>query len=95
MTPAANTERYKHPRFPGEISSHGVWLYYRFSLSYRDVQEFLCECSIDVTSAAIRQWCRQVGQDYANQLRRRRPRPGDTWHRDEVLLTLNGKRQYR
>lgn len=51
MTPAANTERYKHPRFPGEISSHGVWLYYRFSLSYRDVQEFLCECSIDVTSS--------------------------------------------
>jgi putative transposase len=55
MTPPANTERYKHHRFPGEIISPWVWLYYRFTLSYRDVQELLFECGIDVTYEAIRQ----------------------------------------
>ena len=77
MTPPAYTERYKYYRFPGEIISHGVWLYYRFHLSYRDVEELLFERGIDVTYEAICQWCRKFGQDYANQLCRRRPRPGD------------------
>lgn len=94
MTPPVNTERYKHHRFPGEIISHGVWLYARFHLSYRDVQELLCARGIDVTYEAIRQWCRKFGQDYANQLRRRRPRPGDKWYLDEVFLTINGARHY-
>jgi putative transposase len=94
MTPPAYTERYKHHRFPGEIISHGVWLYYRFHLSYRDVEELLFERGIDVTYEAIRQWCRKFGQDYANQLRRRRPRPGDKWYMDEVFLTINGERHY-
>src|SRR5215470_13734515 len=57
MTPPADPERYKNHRFPGEIISHGVWLYDRFPLSYRDVQELLCERGIDVTHEAIRQWC--------------------------------------
>jgi putative transposase len=92
MTPPAHTERYKHHRFPGEIISHGVWLYDRFPLSDRDVQEMLFERGIDVTYEAIRQWCLKFGQDYANRLRRRRPRPGDTWHLDEVFLTINGER---
>jgi transposase-like protein len=94
MTPPADPERYKNHRFPGEIISHGVWLYYRFPLSYRDVQELLCERGIDVTHEAIRQWCLRFGQDYANQLKRRRAQPGDTWHLDEVFLTINGKRHY-
>src|SRR5262245_27477389 len=94
MTPLAHTERYKNHRFPGEIISHGGWLYYRFHLSYRDVQELLFERGIDVTYEAIRQWCLKFGQDYANQLRRRRPRPGGKWHLDEVFLTINGKRHY-
>jgi putative transposase len=94
MTPPARTERYTHHRFPGEMISHGVWLYSRFPLSYRDVQEMLCERGIDVTYEAIRQWCLKFGQDYANRLRRRRPRPGDTWHLDAVLLTINGERPY-
>src|SRR5919199_4692652 len=94
MTPLADPERYKHHRFPGEIISHGVWLYYRFSLSYRDVQEILCERGITVTHEAIRQWCLKFGQDYANQLKRRRPRTGDKWHLDEVFVTINGKRHY-
>jgi putative transposase len=80
MTPPADPERYKHHRFPSEIISHGVWLYYRFPLSYRDVQELLFEHGITVTHEAIRQWCRKFGQDYANQLKRRRPRTGDKWH---------------
>jgi putative transposase len=94
MTPPADPERYKNHRFPGEIISHGVWLYYRFPLSYRDVQELLCERGIDVTHEAIRQWCLKFGQDYANQLKRRRAQPGDKWHLDEVFLTINGKRHY-
>ena len=59
MTPPADPERYKNHRFPGEIISHGVWLYYRFTLSYRDVQELLFERGIDVSHEAIRQWCRK------------------------------------
>src|SRR5215831_14574065 len=94
MTPPIHTERYKHHRFPGEIISHGVWLYDRFHLSYRDVEELLCARGIDATYEAIRQWCRKFGQDYANQLRRRRPRPGDKWYLDEVFLTINGQRHY-
>jgi putative transposase len=88
MTPPANPARYKNHRFPGEIISHGVWLYYRFTLSYRDVQELLFERGIDVTYEAIRQWCLKFGQDYANQLRRRRPRPGDKWHLDVRRVML-------
>src|SRR2546427_888120 len=92
MTPPADPARYKNHRFPGEIISHGVWLYYRFPLSYRDVQELLFERGIDVTHEAIRQWCLKFGQDYAHQLKRRRAQPGDKWHLDEVFLTINGQR---
>ena len=88
MTPPADPARYKNHRFPGEIISHGVWLYYRFPLSYRDVQELLLERGIDVTHEAIRQWCLKFGQDYANRLKRRRAQPGDKWHLDEVFLTI-------
>src|SRR5262249_39857624 len=91
MTPPANAERYKNHRFPGEIISHGVWLSYRFTLSYRDGQELLFERGITVSHEAVRQWCQKFGQDYANRLRRRRPRPGDAWHLDEVCVTINGK----
>ena len=79
---------YKNHRFPVEIISHAVWLYFRFCLSFRDVEELLCERGITVTYEAIRKWCRKFGQQYANQLRRRRPRPGDKWHLDEMVLTL-------
>jgi DDE superfamily endonuclease len=94
MTPPADPARYKNHRFPGEIISHGVWLYYRFPLSYRDVQELLFERGIDITHEAIRQWCLKFGQAYANQLKHRRPRPSDKWHLDEVFLTINGQRHY-
>src|SRR5919199_1441469 len=94
MTPLGTSERYKNHRFPGEIISHGVWLYYRFTLSYRDVEELLFVRGITVSHEAIRKWCRKFGQQYANQLRHRRPRPGDKWHLDEVFLTIHGERHY-
>jgi putative transposase len=94
MSTSAPTTPYKHHRFPAEIISHGVWLYYRFCLSYRDVEELLLVRGVIVSYEAIRQWCRKFGQHYANQLRRRRPKPGDKWHLDEVFLTINGERHY-
>jgi putative transposase len=62
MTPPANPERYKHHRFPGEMISHGVWLYDRFHLSYRDGQELLFERGVTVSHEAIRQWCQNLGR---------------------------------
>jgi putative transposase len=94
MMTSAPIHSYKHHRFPAEIISHGVWLYFRFCLSYRDVQELLFARGIDVTYEASRQWCLTFGQDYANQLRRRWPRPGDKWPLDERFLTINGQRHY-
>jgi putative transposase len=88
------TNLYKRHRFPAEIISHCVWLYFRFCLSYRDVEELMAERGIILTYEAVRYWCRKFGQVYANQLRRRRPRPGDKWHLDEVFLTINGTRHY-
>src|SRR5262247_3855870 len=94
MSPATPATRYKNHRFPTEIISHAVWLYFRFCLSFRDVEELLSERGIKVTYEAIRKWCRKFGQPYANQLRRRRPRPGDKWHLDEVFLTIKGEHHY-
>jgi putative transposase len=92
MTPPAAPERYQNHRFPGELIRHGVWLYYRVPLSYRDVQELLCERGIDVTHEAICQGCRKLGQDDAHQLKHRRAQPGDKWYLDEVFLTMSGER---
>jgi putative transposase len=94
MNTPARPDHYKHHRFPIEIISHGVWLYFRFCLSYRDVEELLFARGIIVTHEAMRKWCRKFGQAYANQPRHRRPRPGDKWHLDEVFLTIQGKRYY-
>ena len=94
MTPSASPNPYKHHRFPGEIISHAVWLYFRFPLSHRDVEELLFVRGVLVSYEAIRKWCRKFGQQYANQLRRRRPRPGDKWHLDEVFITINKARHY-
>jgi putative transposase len=77
-----------------DIISHTVWLYFRFSLSFRDVEELLAQRGIVVTYETVRQWCLKFGQTYANELRRRRPRCGDKWHLDEVFLTIRGERHY-
>jgi putative transposase len=92
MNPSPTTNPYKRHRFPAEIISHCVWLYFRFCLSYRDVEELMAERGVMLTYEAVRYWCRKFGQAYANQLRRRRPRPGDKWHLDEVFLTIHGER---
>ena len=90
-TPAPD---YKGFRFPPEIIAHTVWLYFRFALSYRDVEELLAERGVVLTYETVRQWCRKFGQAYANTLRRRRSRPGDKWHLDEVFIQINGVQHY-
>ena len=72
-------------RFPPEIIGYAVWLYFRFALNYRDVEELLAERGVTVTYETVRQWCRKFGQGYANALWRRRPRPGDKWHLDGLI----------
>jgi putative transposase len=88
------TNLYKRHRFPAEIISHCVWLYFRFCLNYRDVEELMADRGVTLLHEAVRYWCRKFGQVYVNRLRRRRPRPGDKWHLDEVFLPINGERQY-
>ena len=92
MDTAIPASHYKNHRFPVEIISHAVWLYFRFCLSFRDAQELLFERGVVVTYEAIRKWCRKFGQPYANQLRRRRPQPGDKWQLDEMFLSIKGDR---
>ena len=71
-----------------------VWLYHRFPLSFREVEETMVVRGVIVTYETIRQWCVKFGPVYAAGLRRRQPRPGDKWHLDEVFLTITGRRQY-
>ncbi len=85
---------YKRHRYPPAIIAYAVWLYFRFALSYRDVEELLAERGVIVTYETIRQWCRKFGQTYANALRCRRSRPGDKWHLDEVFISIRGVQHY-
>ncbi len=85
---------YRGYRFPPEIISHTVWLYHRFSLSFRDVEDLLAERGITVTYEAIRQWCLRFGLDYARRLRHRRGRQDDTWYLDELFIKIQGRQQY-
>src|SRR3954466_13965433 len=81
-------------RFPGEIISHAVWLYFRFPLSLRHVDEILAARGITVSHETVRQWGLNFGQSIANQIRRRLPRAGDTWHLDEVAVKIAGKKHW-
>jgi putative transposase len=85
---------YKGHRFPAEIISHCVWLYFRFSVSFRDVEEMMAERGVVVSYETIRGWCQKFGQSYAKRLRARRGHLGDRWHLDEVFLKIQGKLQY-
>jgi len=85
---------YHRHRFPAEIISHCVWLYFRFALSFRDVEEMLAMRGVALTYETIREWCFKFGQTYANGLRHKSPRPGDRWHLDEVFLKINGRLHY-
>ncbi|WP_455771162.1 IS6 family transposase [Streptomyces hirsutus] len=85
---------YKGYRFSAEVIAHCVWLYHRFPLSYREVEELMLARGMTVSHETIRRWCVKFGPVYARELRRRRPRAGDTWHLDEVFIKVNGERQY-
>ena len=93
MTPAAKSP-YAGYRFPPEIISHTVWLYFRFPLSLRMVEEMLAARGIAVSHESVRQWARKFGQAFANQIRRRLPCPGDKWHLDEVCLMIRGTKHW-
>ncbi len=88
------TRDYRNHRFPPEIIAHAVWLYHRFSLSFREVEELLAERGVTVSYEAVRQWCLKFGSTFAKRLRHRRGRPGDTWHLDEMFIRIRGERYY-
>jgi len=79
---------YKRHRFPSQIIAHAVWLYMRFNLSLREVEEMLLERGIDVSYETIRRWTVKFGPQIAQNLRRRQARPGDVWHMDEVVVKI-------
>src|SRR3954452_11713052 len=81
-------------RFPPEIIQHAVWLYLRFTLSLRDVEELLAERSIDVSHETIRRWVEVFGLLIAQRLRAMRPKSHSTWHLDEMFVSIGGKRMY-
>ncbi|MFJ1562267.1 IS6 family transposase [Streptomyces mirabilis] len=85
---------YKRHRYPVKVIAHCVWLYHRFPLSYREVEELMLERGVIVSYETVRRWCAKFGPTYANALRRRQSRPGDEWHLDEVFLKINGGRKY-
>jgi putative transposase len=86
--------RYYGRRFPRELISYAVWVYRRFRLSFRDVEDLLAERGIIVSYETIRLWCQKFGPDYARKLKRRQGRLGDIWHLDEVFIRINGQQQY-
>lgn len=83
---------YKRHRFPPEIIAHAVWLYVRFNLSLREVEEILLERGIDVSYETIRRWTAKFATRIARSLRRRQARPGDIWHLDEVQVKIAGRK---
>ncbi len=85
---------YRGYRFPPETISHAGWLYHRFGLSFRDVEDLLAERGVTVTYEAIRQWCLTFDLDYARRLRHSRGRQGDTWYLDELFVKIQGRQQY-
>src|SRR5882757_11164193 len=84
---------YRH-RYPADIIAHVVWLYHVFSLIFRDVELLLAERGIIVSYETVRRWCKKFGESFAKRLRRRRPRPGDKWHLDEVFIRIQGMQHY-
>src|SRR3982750_1017746 len=85
---------YAGHRFPAEVISHAVWLYFRFPLSLRMVEEMLAARGIIVSHETVRQWALKFGQGFANRIRRRLPCAGDKWHLDEVALKIAGKKHW-
>jgi putative transposase len=86
--------RYACHRFPAEVISYAIWLYFRFPLSLRMVEEMLAARGLLVSHETVRQWALKFGQDFANQIRRRLPAPGDKWHLDEVVISIAGRKHW-
>ena len=85
---------YARHRFPPEIIRHAFWPCFRFTLSFRDVEELLAERGLYVSYETIRRWVNKFGRVYARNLRRLRPRPASTWHLDEMVVSIRGRRMY-
>src|SRR6266478_2824524 len=85
---------YRRHRFPPVVIQHTVWLYLRFTLSYRDVEELLAERGLDISYESVRSWVLKFGPMIARRLRQVRPRPSDRWHLDEMIVRIAGKRMY-
>jgi putative transposase len=86
--------RYHRHRFPSEIIQHAIWLYLRFTLSYRDVEELLSERGLDLSYETVRRWVLKFGPSIARELRRRRPPPSNRWHLDEMVVRIGGQRMH-
>ncbi|PLY01872.1 MAG: IS6 family transposase [Desulfuromonas sp.] len=89
-----NPAIYKGHRFPKSVISHAIWLYYRFSLSHRDVEELLAARGVEVSYETIRKWCLKFPSSYADKLKKSAGKHGDTWYLDEVFINIQGKRHY-
>src|SRR6204780_5201432 len=89
--PTARDPLYQRHRFPPEVISHAVWLYFRFPLSLRMVEEMLAARGICVTYETVRQWGKKFGKAFADQIRQRAPARGDKWHMDEVVISIAGE----
>ena len=89
--PTARDPLYQRHRFPPEVISHAVWLYFRFPLSLRMVEEMLAMRGICVTYETVRQWGKKFGKAFADQIRQRAPARGDKWHMDEVVISIAGE----
>jgi len=89
-----STLSYARHRFPPAIIQHAVWLYFRFALSYRDVEVLLAERGIEVSYETIRRWALKFGRIYAARIHRHRPRSSTRWHLDEVFIRIGGKIHY-
>jgi len=85
---------YRRHRFPPVVIQHAIWLYLRFTLSYRDVEDLLAERGLDISYESVRSWVLKFGPAIARALRRCRPRPSDRWHLDEMVVRIAGKHMY-
>src|SRR5271154_498258 len=85
---------YRRHRFPPPIIQHAIWLYLRFTLSYRDVEDLLAERGLEVSDETVRRWVLKFGATVARRLRKRRPRPSERWHLDEMVVRIAGRRMY-
>ena len=85
---------YRRHRFPPEVIQYAIWLYLRFTLRYRDVEELLAERGLDISYETVRRWVLKFGPVIARRLRQYRPRPSDCWHLDEMVVRIAGERMY-